>query len=68
MADGQVYVIRHTADAVGFAVALTHHPRKKSVGLRADRVVKPGVAVSGAENDVEEDAGMGLGHVKTVMG
>ena len=55
-------MIRRTANAVGLAIAVAADRSQVSVHPRADGSVKPGPAVFGAENDVEDDLAEGLRH------
>jgi hypothetical protein len=55
-------VVRHTADAVALAIAMTGNRGEVSVELRADFRREKRHAVLGAEDHVEEIQAKGLWH------
>jgi hypothetical protein len=55
-------VIRGAPNAVGLAITIATHSSQIGVHARPDGRVKPGTAVLGAEDDVENDLAKRLWH------
>ena len=60
-------VIRGAPDAVGWAITIPAQGGQIGVQARPDGRVKPGAAVLGAEDDVENDLAKGLRHKKRLF-
>ena len=61
-ARGDMDVIGGASNTVGFATAIAAYRGQISVHARPDRLIKPGAAVLGAEDNVEDDLAEGLRH------
>jgi hypothetical protein len=61
-------MIFDSADAISLAVELARGTSEEGVGLPADIVPQPGMAVFGAPDQVDEDVGVGLRHDNSSIG